>query len=148
MSAIPVKVGYAAKLYYGDAETASVTGMTEVPIIREATINHGRKLAEEQTRQSAYPRRASTGADISIDFQLSWQPSNATFQALETAFLAGTPIALAALSEDKATAGARGPLGDFILESWNRSEPIDGALVVDVTAQLSNYTDYVEISES
>ena len=98
---------------------------------------NGRLEPEELRRQIRIMQRMGMGGFIIF-----------TGNGLETAYLAGTPIALAPLSEARTVDGARGPLADFIIESWNRGEPIGDAITVDVTAQLSNFTEYVTISVS
>lgn len=142
-------VGQYSALYYAAAETAAVTSMTEVDIAQDVTISMSASEATQRTRESLYPRRKIVGLDLQLTFNLAQRPENTVYEAIRDAYLAGTPLAFAALSEVKTQDGAEGPLADFVITQFEQNQPLEDGLATAVTCMIDGaVTDYVEISIS
>jgi hypothetical protein len=75
-----------------------------------------------------------------------WRPGDTVFEAIKTAFLSAGTVALAVLDQKVAVTGAQGPLGDFAITNFSRSEALEEAIVADVTAKLSSFVEWHEVS--
>ena len=83
-----------------------------------------------------------------VEFQMVWRPGDAVFDAIKTAFLTAATVALAVLDQKKTVSGAQGPLGDFAITNFSRSEALEEAIVADVTAKLAVFVEWHEIAGS
>ena len=63
-----------------------------------------------------------------------------------TAFLTATPLRLAPLTGARDAAGSEGPLGDFSITNFSRSEPLEEGVTVSVTAKLAVYDSWVKVT--
>ena len=84
-------------------------------------------------------RASSTGFSV-------WKPGDAVFEAIKSAFLAAGTVALAVLDQKRDVAGAQGPLGDFSITNFSRSEALEEAIVADVTAKLARFEQWHEVA--
>ena len=66
--------------------------------------------------------------------------------AIKTAFLSSTPLRLAVLTGDVAASGTEGPLGDFSITNFSRDEPLEDAVMTNVTAKLAKFEEWVEVA--
>ena len=67
---------------------------------------------------------------------------DAGFTAIKNAWLKGEQIHLAALTSEK----GEGPVGDFSITGFSRSEPLEEAIKYSVTAKLSQWEQWHEES--
>ncbi len=117
---------------------ASAGGMTELSNVRDVTINHQTGEADVTTRANqGWRATAATLRECSVDFQMVWKPNDAGFEAIKNAWINGSEISMAFISDDPAQSGAEGPCGNFSITNFSRSEALEEAIVVDVTAKLS-----------
>ena len=143
-----LRVGQYAALYVSDAGAESVATMTEVEYVEDVNVGMGVEFAERRTRASMNPRRRPTGGDLEITFTLAQEDGDAQFEKIRDARLAHTAVSLCALTAKKDVSGAEGPLGDFFISGFSRSESRADAITYDVTAQVDGDFSWVEISGS
>ncbi len=72
-----------------------------------------------------------------IEFEMVWDPSNAGFTAIQTAFLAGSSIEFLALDQPVATTGAQGLRATMAVSKFSREEPLADAIKVKVTLKVT-----------
>jgi len=117
---------------------ASAGGMTELSNVRDVTINHQTGEADVTTRANqGWRATAATLKECTVEFEMVFKPSDAGFAAIKNAWLNNQEISLAIISEDPDASGAEGPCGNFSITNFSRSEPLEEAIVVQVTAKLS-----------
>lgn len=139
------KLGGLAKLYIGTAGTGRATWPTGTNTIPSLTLV-GRvgdlKLNIEMAKLDATTRDTPGWVanypglnDATIDFQLKYDPADATYQTLRTMVFgtARNTIPLAILDGDKATSGTEGLWCDAMVFKFDKGEPVKDLQVVDVT---------------
>lgn len=138
-------LGMSAKIYQGTAGTA-LSALTEMSNTKDVTLNLEAGEADITTRANAGWRgTAATLREASVDFDMVWKPGDSGFDALRDAFLNGTTLELAVLDQDRATSGAQGLKASFTISSFTRSEPLEEAITVSVSAKLSKFDQWVEV---
>lgn len=154
-------LGTDAKMYYGAPEDA-LGALTEFDFVKDITVNLERGETDVTTRENAGWRgTGSTLRECTVDFEMVWpSPTDtstgfaarqAQFDAIRDTYLnaAGDysdgEIELAILDGAKATSGVQGPKGRFVITSFNRSEPLEEALSVSVSAKLSVFGEWVDV---
>ncbi len=138
-------LGKDAKLYFG-ASGATYSAMTEIANVRDLTLDLSAGEADVTTRGNfGWKATAATLRECTATFDMLWKPSDPAFAAIRNAFLNSTKIALAVLSDDRATTGAEGPEGDFSITQFSRNEPMAEGVTVSVTAKLATFRQWVEV---
>jgi hypothetical protein len=131
-------LGMNAKLYHGVAGGPATSEMTNV---RNLTLNLEAGEADVTTRaNSGWRATAPTLRECAVDFEMVWDPADTGFSAIKNAFLTNGLIALKVLDQ----AGGQGPDGDFSITSFTRSEDLEEALTVSVTAKLAVFRAWIE----
>jgi hypothetical protein len=131
-------LGKDAKLYQGPAGTTPTTEMTNV---RDVTLSLEAGEADVTTRaNSGWRATAPTLRECTCEFEMVWDPDDAGFTAIKNAFLTSGLIALKILDK----ADGQGPDGDFAITSFSRSEALEEAITVSVTAKLSVFRSWIE----
>ena len=131
-------LGMNAKLYHGAAGGPASTEMTNV---RDVTLNLEAGEADVTTRaNSGWRATAPTLRECSVEFEMVWDPADAGFTAIKNAYLTNGLIALKVLDQ----ANGQGPDGDFSITSFSRSEQLEEAITVSVTAKLAVFRNWVE----
>ena len=90
------------------------------------------------------PDSAGQRPQASAEFDMVWKPSDADLAAIRDAYLNNSEIGLAFLTDDQATVGAEGPVGDWMITGFSRSEPLEEGITISVTAKLSSFTEWHE----
>lgn len=130
-------LGMNAKLYHGAAGNPASTEMTNV---RNVTLNLEAGEADVTTRANqGWRATAPTLRECSVEFEMVWDPADAGFTAIKNAYLTADLIALKVLDK----AGGQGPDGDFAITAFSRSEELEEAITVSVTAKLAMYRSWV-----
>jgi len=126
-------LGMNAQLFYGTSGTRALNEMTNV---REVTITMSAGEADVTTRaNNGWRATQATLREATVEFEMMWLEDDAGFIAIKNAFLASGQIALLALSGD----GGEGIDGDFSITNFTRSEPLEEAQSVSVTAKLVTF---------
>jgi len=138
-------LGMDAKIYQG-AEGAALGALTEMSNVKDVTLNLSAGEADVTTRaNSGWRGTAATLKECSAEFEMLWKPSDAGFAAIKTAYLTNTPIRLAVLTGANDATGSEGPLGDFTISNFSRSEPLEEGVTVSVTAKLASFDQWVVV---
>jgi hypothetical protein len=77
----------------------------------------------------------ATLKDASLEFEMVWDTADADFTAIRTAFLTNAAIEFAVLDGNVATAGTQGLRASMAITNFSRSEPLEDAIKVSVTAK-------------
>jgi len=130
-------LGMNAKLYYGPAGGPATTEITNV---RNLTLNLEAGEADVTTRANqGWRATAPTLRECTVEFEMVWDPDDAGFTAIKNAFLNNSLIALKILDKQN----GQGPDGDFSITSFSRSEELEEAITVSVTAKLAVFRSWV-----
>jgi hypothetical protein len=137
------KIGFDNKLYYNSGTHASPTwvligdiGDLNIPDLR-------RTMARVSLRSSRWPANIPAEKEFSIDFSMLYQPANAVFAALRTAFFADTAAAatLEFFVADglAATVGTTGLRAGCVIENFPLTQRLMEANMVDTVRLLPGW---------
>lgn len=116
------------------AEGVAPTGLTEMGNIKDLTINLSKGESDATTRKNkGWEATLPTLKSGQLQFQMQWDPADASFAAVFKAWSTDSTIAIAALDGDKATVGTEGLWADFAVIGFEKSEPLKEAQSVSVT---------------
>ena len=139
-------LGMNAGLYQGAAGSTTPATMSEVDNVRDVTLSMEAGEADITTRgNNGWRATAPTLRECTVEFQMVWKPGDPVFDAIKTAFLTSGTVALAVLDQKVGITGAQGPLGDFSITNFSRSEALEEAIVADVTAKLAVFVEWHEV---
>lgn len=144
-------LGMDMKLYYGGA-VMTVTGTppstpTLFTNVTDVTNTMTAGSADVTTRANdGWRAKAATLREMSITFEMQWKPDDAGFTAIQGAFFAGTEISIISLDRLIAVNGARGPMGNFTVTNFTRTEPLEDAVKVSVTLEASSFMSWYTVS--
>ena len=130
-----VRLGLEAKLYRNTGTSGSPT-WTEMTNVKDLTLNLEASEADVTTRGNA-GWRATLAAlkDASIEFEMVWDTADAAFTAIKDAFFGSTSVEFAVMDGDIETAGSQGLRAVMSVTNFSRSEPLEEAISVSVTAK-------------
>jgi hypothetical protein len=130
-----IRLGLDAKLYRNTGSGGSPT-WDLVGNVRDVTLNLETGEADVTTRgNNGWRATVGTLKDASIEFEMVWDTGDADFTAFKDAFFNGTPIELAVMDGDIATTGAQGLRAVCRIINFTRSEALEEAITVSVTAK-------------
>ena len=114
---------------------------TVVGNVKDVTVNLEAGEADVTTRgNQGWRATAPTLRECNVDFEMQWKPSDAAFSAVKTAFLTSTTVEMEVLDQ----LDGEGPHGNFSITNFSRSEPLEEALGVSVTAKLAEFIEWLE----
>lgn len=132
-----IKLGMDAKLFYKTGGQAGGGAWTEMTNVRDVTTNLEKGEADVTTRANAgWRATAPTLKEGTIEWEMVWDTADAGFTAVKDSYLNNTAIGLQILDG----AGGQGLQGDFAITNFSRSEPLEEAITVSVTAKVT-YSD-------
>jgi hypothetical protein len=130
-----IRLGLDAKLYRNTASGGAPT-WDLVGNVRDVTLNLETGEADVTTRgNNGWRATVGTLKDASIEFEMVWDTGDADFTAFKDAFFNGTSIELAVMDGDIATSGAQGLRAVCRIINFTRSEALEEAITVSVTAK-------------
>jgi len=133
-------LGMDAKIYYG---TSGSTASNEITNVKDVTLTCDAGEADVTTRaNSGWRATVATLKECTIEFEMVWDPTDAAFVAIRNAYLNLDIIAFLVLDQ----LNGQGPDADFAITSFSRSEPLEEAVSVKVTAKLSVFRAWQEAS--
>jgi len=137
-----MKLGKDAVAYYHATATTALASMTAIFTgVKDVQLSIGAGSANVTTRGSGgWTNELPTLRTLSVSLKIPLDPTDAGYIQLATSFLAGTTFAAAFLTDAKAVEGAEGPVGDFSVTKFDRNEPLDGEVEVDVELKLAAFT--------
>lgn len=137
MSTTPFILGINCQLYIGEPG-AALASLTVLDNVKDVTLNLESGEADTSTRANqGWASTAQTLRRASITFQLQAKPGDSNMAMVRDAYLGGTLVRLAALTGEYDAEDVEGLVGDFSITSFSRSEPLEDAVVYDVTANLA-----------
>lgn len=150
------ELGMNAKLYRAaalltddDAAEAESASWTEITNVRDNTVNTNKGEADTTTRgNNGWRTTAGTLKELTLEFEMIWKPEDTSFAAIRAAYLNNTQIALAAMDGDIETNGSQGPVGNFDIINFTRSEPLEDVQKVSVTAKFASFPQWYTVGSS
>ena len=131
------------KLFQGPGGSTGVP-TTELSNVKDVTVTLDAAEADVTTRANSGFRATVSGLkECTIEFTMNYKPSDAGFKAIRQAWYTGDPIHLAALTSET----GEGPVGDFSITGFSRSEPLEEAIKYEVTAKLTEWEEWHEETE-
>ncbi|MDH4201411.1 MAG: phage tail tube protein [Phycisphaerae bacterium] len=142
-------LGMNAKIYQGataaDPSTLDPATLTEMGNVKDVTLSLEAGEADVTTRaNSGWRATAPTLRECSCEFDMIWKPGDAGFEAIKAAFLSAGTVALAVLTGAHNESGAEGPVGNWSITNFSRSEALEEAVTVSVTAKLAAFGQWFE----
>ena len=132
-----VKLGMDAKLYRNTGSYASPV-WNEVKNVKDVTLNLEAGEADVTTRGNAgWRANIATLKDASLEFEMVWDTADDDFTAIRTAFLTNAAIEFAVLDGPVATSGSQGLRATMSITNFSRSEALEEAITVSVTAKVT-----------
>ena len=130
-----IKLGMEAKLYRNTGTYAAPTWV-ELTNVKDVTLNLEKGEADVTTRANAgWRATAATLKDASVEFEMVWDTTDAGFTAIKNAYFNNTTIELAVMDGAIATNGSQGLRATMMITNFSRSEALEEAITVSVTAK-------------
>jgi len=124
-----------AKLYRNSATYASPTWV-EIDSVEDVTLSLETGEADVTTRAAGGWRESiATLRDAPLEFEMVYDSAGTHFAAIRTAFTAGTSVEFLVLDGDESVAGSQGLRAEMSIMSFSRSEALEEALTVSVSAK-------------
>ena len=132
-----VKLGDEMKLYFCAAGIGGTPTWTELSRVKDVKLNTSKGEADVTTRASGgWKQVIGTLMDASIEFEMPWDTENEGLQAVKVAyFTSGALLGLAVMDGPIAEAGSEGLWADCAILKFERTEPLENASTVSVTAK-------------
>lgn len=140
------KVYYSADLLDGDTVTPETATWQELTNVRDVTKNRTRAEVDRSVRGNARKRTRVGMIDDSADLELLYETDNDLQDALEDAYEAGNPVALAFMDGDIATSGAKGVVGNWAITNFTEPQPLEDNVVVNLTLKHHSEGEPYEVS--
>ena len=129
-----VKLGKDAKLYYCAAGIGGTPTWTLLSNVKNLKANLQKGEADVTTRaNNGWKATVGTLKEGSVEFEMIYDPADAGFTAMETAYFDNTVIGIAVMDGDIATSGSKGFWADCAVIDFSRDESLEEAIVVSVT---------------
>jgi hypothetical protein len=137
-------LGMNAKIYYGDAEIGTpvddaavlAVNWTVMGNARDVTLDLSTAEADITARDNdGWRATVATLKEGSVEFEMRWDPTNAGFTAIKTAYFTNVLISLLVLDGADDVAGNQGLAANFSITDFSRTEPLEDAIGVSVTAK-------------
>jgi hypothetical protein len=129
-----IKLGMEAVLKFKTGGQAGGGSWTALGNVKDVTLNLETGEADVTTRANA-GWRATVGTlkEASVEFEMVWDTADAGFTAIKNAFFNNAVIGLQVLD---GTSG-QGLQADFSITNFSRSEALEEAITVSVTAKVT-----------
>lgn len=139
-------LGLNAKAYFHTtAGISEPSSMTELSNIKDVILNFDKAEVDTSTRaNSGWRTKASSLKDCSIDIEMQCKTGDAGLTAIKNSWLNNTVVAMAFLTAAYDEEGAEGPIGDFSVTKFTRSEPLEGVITYSATLVISTFTEWYE----
>ncbi len=132
-----IKLGMEAALKFKAGGQAGGGAWTALGNTRDVTLSLEAGEADVTTRaNSGWRATVATLKEASVEFEMVWDTADAGFTAIKSAFFNNAPIGFQILD---ATSG-QGLQADFSITNFSRSEALEEAITVSVTAKVTYST--------
>lgn len=127
------KLSEGAKLYINSGTYATPT-WDEVDLVKDVQLNMEKGEADVTVRKSGGWTETADGLiSATIDFGMLYDTSDAQFNSIRSAFTGKTSIEVLVLDGAQDTTGNQGLRATCMVQSFNRSETLGEALMVEVS---------------
>ncbi len=127
------RYGFDCKLYRNTGTYGSPT-WNEMPGVTDVSLNLESSTPDLTTRgDGGYKISGSGLKDAGIEFSMVWDPADADFAALLTAFTNRATVEVAALDGPVGTSGTQGLRATMRVTKFSREEKLDDAVRASVT---------------
>lgn len=135
-----IRLGMEAVLNYKTGGQDGAGSWVELANVRDVTLMLEAGEADVTTRaNSGWRAVVATLKEASVEFEMVWDTADAGFGAVKDAYLNNAPIGMQILDGSSSGAG-EGLQADFMITSFSRSESLEEAITVSVTAKVT-YSD-------
>jgi hypothetical protein len=125
-----IKLGMEAVLKY----KVGAGAWTELKNVKDVTLNLEAGEADVTTRaNNGWRATVATLKEASVEFEMVWDTGDAGFTAVKNAFFNNTALGLQVLDG----ASGQGLQADFSITNFSRSEALEEAITVSVTAKVT-----------
>lgn len=132
-----IKLGMEATLNYQVGGQAGGGGWLELTNTKDVTLSLEAGEADVTTRANdGWRAIVATLKEASVEFEMVWDTGDAGFGAIKDAYLGNDIIGLQILDGDS----GEGLQADFMITSFSRSEALEEAIMVSVTAKVTYST--------
>lgn len=129
-----IKLGMEARLNYKTGGQDGAGSWTELANTKDVTLNLETGEADVTTRaNSGWRATVATLKEASVEFEMVWDTADAGFTAIKDAYLNNDPIGLQVLDGED----GQGLQADFMITAFSRSESLEEAITVSVTAKVT-----------
>lgn len=122
---------------YGNSSSYGSPVWKEADLARDVTQNDSVEEGDDSSRGKKTKSTCVGQFNIEWSTQLIYDPENEFFALCKARYEARAVIGLAAMDDDITVVGTKGKRGDFVITTFNRSEPMSGPVVYDVTFKPS-----------
>jgi hypothetical protein len=127
-----IRLGMDARLNFKAGGQAGAGAWVELTNVKDVTLSLETGEADVSTRaNNGWRATVATLKDASVEFEMVWDTADAGFTAIRTAFLTNAVIGFQVLDGDS----GQGLQADFMITAFSRSEPLEEAVSVSVTAK-------------
>jgi len=135
-----IRLGMEAVLNYKTGGQDGAGSWVELANVRDVTLSLEAGEADVTTRaNSGWRAVVATLKEASVEFEMVWDTADAGFGAVKDTYLNNAPIGMQILDGSSSGAG-EGLQADFMITSFSRSESLEEAITVSVTAKVT-YSD-------
>ncbi len=132
-----IKLGMEAKIFYKADGQGGGGAWIELANVRDVTLSLETGEADVTTRANAgWRATVATLKDASVEFEMVWDTADAGFTAIKDAYLGNDPIGF----QVRDGAAGQGLQADFMITAFSRSEPLEEAITVSITAKVTYST--------
>lgn len=114
---------------------------TVVPYVKDATLNLAKNEADATVRNSAFELMVGANKQVSVEFEIVEDTSDAGWTALNASYHSGTEIDMAVLNGAAATVGSKGVRAYWEVMNFDRNEQLTGIVTRKVTIKPTWPTD-------
>lgn len=132
-----------AALLDGSTVTPQLATWLSVPNARDVTTGLTAGLGDLSRRGTRIRQQKTTIQDWEIGFNLVWQSTDTTQQAIRDAFLNGGQVAMWVADGDDII-GSEGPAANWNVSGFTRNEPLEDGVLVDVVLTPYTFAEYYE----
>lgn len=127
-----LKLGMEAELLYKVGGQDAGGSWIAIDNVRDVTLNLEASEADVTTRgNDGWRAIVAALKDATVEFEMVWDTADAAFTAIQEAFIDNDIIGFQVLDET----GGQGLQADFMISNFSRSEPLEEAQTVSVTAR-------------
>jgi len=134
---VAIKLGMEATLNYKVGGQDGAGSWLELTNTKDVTLSLEAGEADVTTRgNDGWRAIVATLKEASVEFEMVWDTGDAGFDAIKDAYLGNGIIGVQILDGDS----GEGLQADFMITSFSRSEALEEAIMVSVTAKVTYST--------